>query len=395
MRKKHFDNRITAGTLVLAVSLGLTGVLAVPGTAWAQQSPEFAYSAEKWATLRDNRLEYDEIPDLIHEYNTTVLQNAIAYRDEKDKTRDDVAQEYYDAAESIYGNLEYPDTDDSDYGSRLAAALSNEQQAEQMLERGDESTEDSETIKMGYDQAEDNLVKQAQQQMIEYWSQYYNLDSVRKRKEQAEASLQSEQNRLAAGMSTQAKVLNASEAVSSAEASILTAKSSLQQAKERLCLMLGWSYGADVEIGALPEPDLDQIAAINVDADITTALANNYSLRLTEKRLANTRSTNVHDTLTETQRSQRETISNNVRNSYESLRLAESNYRQAQEAYEIAKNSLASAERGLQAGTVTRNSLQSQQTSCLTAETTVTTRKLSLLNAWVEYQWAVKGLASA
>ena len=29
-------------------------------------TPEFAYSAEKWATLRDNIMEYGELADLIH-----------------------------------------------------------------------------------------------------------------------------------------------------------------------------------------------------------------------------------------------------------------------------------------------------------------------------------------
>jgi len=31
-------------------------------------TPDFAYSAEKWATLRDNIMEYGELADLIHEY---------------------------------------------------------------------------------------------------------------------------------------------------------------------------------------------------------------------------------------------------------------------------------------------------------------------------------------
>ena len=41
------------------------------GTAWAG-SPEFARSAEEWAKLRDNVMEYDELAGLIHEYNVTV-----------------------------------------------------------------------------------------------------------------------------------------------------------------------------------------------------------------------------------------------------------------------------------------------------------------------------------
>lgn len=48
--------------------------------------------------------------------------------------------------------------------------------------------------------------------MITYWTQYYNLGSQKARIEQAKL-YQSEQNRLAAGMSTQSKVLSAKESV--------------------------------------------------------------------------------------------------------------------------------------------------------------------------------------
>lgn len=99
------------------------------------RAPEFAYSAEKWATLRDNKLEFDEIKDLVHEYNPTVIQNEISYKDYLTKNRDDVAQEYYDKANEIYSNINYPDSDDANYGSGVAAALHNEQQAKNLMER--------------------------------------------------------------------------------------------------------------------------------------------------------------------------------------------------------------------------------------------------------------------
>lgn len=357
-------------------------------------SPEFAYTAEKWAALRDDKLEYDEIADLVHEYNNTVIQNQIAYKEEKDDDRDDVAQDYYDRANEIYDNITYPDSDDANYGSQMAAALQNEQQAEALMKQGDESTDDSETKKLGYDKTEAALVKQAQGLMITYWNQYYSLDSQREKKAQAEASYQSEQNRLAAGMSTQAKVLSAKEAVSTAEASILSGESSLEKTKESLCLMLGWTYGSDVEIGELPEPDMDRIAATDIDADIQAAVENNYTYRITKKQLANARTSTVKEKLTQTEKNQREAISTNVKAAYSSLILARSNYEQAIKALELEQTNMASAENKLQAGTITRTSYQNQQSVCLTAEVTVRTRKLDLLQALVDYDWAVGGLAA-
>lgn len=53
-------------------------------------SPEFAYTEEKWASLRDNVMEYGELKDLIHEYNPTVRSNRSAYKDQKGKDLNDV-----------------------------------------------------------------------------------------------------------------------------------------------------------------------------------------------------------------------------------------------------------------------------------------------------------------
>ena len=382
-------NRIAARCAALAVCASISAFPALAG------SPEFAYSEEKWAALRDDRLEFEEIADLVHEYNNTVIQNQIAYKDELDKTSDDIAQEYYDAADRIYSNIEYPDSDAADYGSRMSAALSNELSAEQMMERGDESVEDSETMKLGYDQTEATLVKQAQTQMISYWSQYYSLDSLRDRISQAESSYRSEETRMAAGMSTQAKLLSAKESISTAEASLRSAESSLVKTKEDLCLMLGWKYGAVVEIGEIPEPDMERIAAINLEEDIQKALENNYSLKLTNKRVKNARTDKVKATQQQIQKNQTEAIAASVRDSYESLILAQSNYEQAQQAYALEVNTYETAKRKLQAGTITPNSYQKQESSCLTAEVTVKTRKLQLVQAMINYDWAVNGLASA
>ena len=375
--------------------LAAGAITAMPFQAFAQRSPEFAYSAEKWATLRDNKLEFDEISDLVHEYNPTVVQNEISYKDYLTKNRDDVAQDYYDKANEIYSNISYPDSDDANYGSDVAAALRNEQQAKSLIEQGDENTDDQATMRIQYDQAEAKLAKQAQGLMITYWTQYYNLDGQKARVEQAKLSYQSEQNRLAAGMSTQSKVLSAKESVSNAEAALVTAESNLASTKESLCLMLGWGYGADVEIAELAEPDQSKIAAIDVNADIQAALENSYAYCLTKKQLTNARTDSVKEKLSETEKNQRETISNSVKSAYDSLLLAQSGYEQAQSALTLQEVSMKSADAKLAAGTITKNTYEIQKASYTTAQVTAQTQKLSLLQAMNDYDWAVNGLASA
>ena len=116
-------NKVLSAACAAALCMG-----AVPMQA-AAASPEFAYTEEKWASLEDNVLEYGEIADLIHEYNTTVQQNLLDYNDYKGKSSLDISKEYYNSAEDMLERIEYPEDDDASYASRLSSALSSEIQA--------------------------------------------------------------------------------------------------------------------------------------------------------------------------------------------------------------------------------------------------------------------------
>ena len=79
------------GIVCMACAAAAGGITPVNALA---ASPPFAYSEEKWATLQDDKLEFDEIADLVHEYNSTVEQNEIAYKDYKGKDSSEIAEDY-------------------------------------------------------------------------------------------------------------------------------------------------------------------------------------------------------------------------------------------------------------------------------------------------------------
>ena len=118
--------------------------------------------------------------------------------------------------------------------------------------------EDGDVKKLEYDKTEAGLVKEAQELMISYWSQTYSLESLEQNKIQARSSHDQTLNRLRCGY-----VYPGPGAVGPGRPShrqmhpLLSAQSSLGQTKETLCLMLGWTYGAQVDIGDVPEPDLE------------------------------------------------------------------------------------------------------------------------------------------
>ena len=138
--------------------MGLSLCLQVPVTALAA-SPEFARTTEAWAKLRDNVLEYDELEDLIHEYNPTVQNNIETYN----KTMKGVDYDDYSIDEK-----------------------------------------DGITVSWENELAEKKLVQQAQSTMNSYYQLLQQLKAAEKSRELTEANVNATKNRQTVQMATQA-----------------------------------------------------------------------------------------------------------------------------------------------------------------------------------------------
>ncbi len=358
-------------------------------------SPEFAYTEEKWASLRDNKLEYGEISELIHEYNTTVRQNALDYQEYRGKTSTEISKEYYKSADEVIQRISYPDDVSDGYASQISSALNSEISAENLIEQGDENVDDGEIKRLGYEQTEKNLVQQAQELMISYYSEKETLKTLESSVTQAETAYEQAKTKVAAGMALSSDVDTAAEAVTKAKASLRSAETSLDKTKKQLLILLGWSADSEVELGTLPETDPSSLSSIDIEADIKTAVANNYSVRITKQRLSNSQSENNKITYTNTLKNQEDTVAANVRNTYNSLILTKDSYEQAKTAYELSEKERAAAELKLSAGVITKKTYEKQEAACLSAKTTLETARLELLTAKLTYDWAIAGLASA
>ena len=358
-------------------------------------SPEFAYTEEKWASLRDNKLEYGEISELIHEYNTTVRQNALDYQEYRGKTSTEISKEYYESADEVTQRISYPDDVSDGYASQISSALNGEISAENLIEQGDKNVDDGEIKRLGYEQTEKNLVQQAQKLMISYYSGKEALKTLESSVTQAETAYEQAKTKLAAGMALSSDVDTAAETVTKAKASLRSAETSLDKTKKQLLILLGWSADSEVELGTLPEIDPSSLSSIDIEADIKTAVANNYSVRITRQRLSNSQSENNKITYTNTLKNQEDTVAANVRNTYNSLLLTKDSYEQAKTAYELSEKERAAAELKLSAGVITKKTYEKQEAACLSAKTALETARLELLTAKLTYDWAIAGLASA
>ena len=359
------------------------------GTAWAG-SPEFARSAEEWAKLRDNVMEYDELAGLIHEYNVTVQNNQRDYNEKKNKTSDEIAQDYRDAADAVRSSMSGDDSPQAILQDSMAEAqaLSLEQQA-------DDNMEDSEIFKMTYDQTEATLVSNAQTNMISYHQKARDLDLKKKNRELLAATYDSVVLKMNHGMATQMDVLTAQENLQNADAAILTAESDLENTRQTLCVMLGWRYDASPEIREIPAVDLNRIQSMDPAADKAKALESNYTLRINKKKLANSSNNSKKESLQMTIDDNIQRIGSSVDSAYKNVIQSQTAYQQAVVSLEVASKNMEAAERKMQIGTLSRLDYLTQQYAYLQAQVAMEDASMALFQAVESYDWNLSGLASA
>lgn len=381
-----------------ALSLGMAGVMmtAAPITAFAA-SPEFSRSAEEWAKLRDNTIEYDELEGLIQEYNATVQTNNLDLAEFKRKygdTKDDVSSKYRDMADEIYSSINYPESDDVSYGMMVGSVVMAEVQAKNMEQQADDNLQDSEIVYLNYKSAEKTLVTVAQSNMISYEKDQLALKQAELAKRQAEIALTSTQTHASLGMSTEVDVLNAKESIQNADRNVESSKAAIENVRQKLQVMLGWKYNDTPEITEVPASDMSQIAAMDLAADKDQALENNYTLKVNKKKLANVTSDNTKESLQKTIEDNERKIGSALVTNYQNVLTAKLAYDQAEANLELAKRNLNSLQLQFAQGKASRNQLENQQITVENAELSLKTADLTLFQTMETYDWAVNGLAS-
>lgn len=352
-------------------------------------SPEFAYSQDKWASLRDNVLEYNEIADLIHEYNPTVRSNRSSYNDQKNKDLTDIWQELMDDAMDLWDQADATYSDDA--MSRMSSAMS-EYAGNNLAKMADNNYMDADMYKVAYDKTEANLVYQAQQLMASYEVSAYSLENLNANRALAQASYEAAAANQAVGNATQLDVLTAQKNVQDIDASILAAKKAADNVHRNLCLMLGWAVDGQPEIRKVPEPDLARIAAMNPEADREGAIASNYDIKSNELKLKNVSTNDLKAAAQSDIDAGKDTVYNNLKKQYNAVLDARDELEAANTRLQLETVNMNSANANAAAGNISNLALIQQQTAFTTAQNDVETAKLQLFLAMEQYDWIKKGL---
>ena len=375
--------------LVLALTAVMGGL---PPMAALGASPEFARTEQEWARLQDNVIEYDEIPDLIHEYNATVQNNQYDYqkfREDYGDTNSDVADAYNDLAQDFYDDM----SGETDAGSMMSD-LQLDIQARNMLKQADNTLEDSKIYLLTYEMAEDNLAATAQSNMISYHKKQLELEQKQTDLELAREKYSLEQVKQAAGTVTAVDVLTAKESLQSSENNIKELESGIENLKEELYISLGWKHNDSPDIKELPQMDVSRIDGMDPDRDLETALENNYTLKINKRKLENARSKTTRESLETKIRNNEKQIGASLSSAYKNVLSARLSYEQAVAEAQLEETNTNIAAGKLQAGMMTSLEYKEQEYKMESSRLNAEMAAVSLFQAMETYDWSVKGLAS-
>ncbi len=387
IRKSFCANRTARAAFALSAAVAATGMFSVPAGA---ASPEFARSEEEWARLRDNVLEYEEIEDLIREYNVTVQTNYENWlKADSGKTREDYVEEaervvddYYNQAANASDELTMIT---SEYQARMA---------ELQVQSTIDAAEDSTTAQWSNEKTEKSLAAQAQSAMNTYYQLQSQLASAQKNRQLAAESLEftRRQQNSSVGMATYADVLSAQQNLQNLDAQILSLQNQIENTRQNLIVMLGWAQDAQPEIRPMPALDLNRIAAMNPEADLEAAYANDYTLKADQRKLENSVTVSAQTVHASAVENDKQQIAIALNSAYQSVLAAKAAYDQAALNLDVAEGTFSSAQAKQRVGVGTAMETLQAEAGLASSQSDLEVKGLQLFAAMETYDWVKKGV---
>ena len=385
---------IASLTFTSAFAGGRYGFSENVDTAPMQTSYERERSPEEWASLRDNTISWEEIADLVHEYNPTVSSLWINFRDSErrgsynvdvEAARAQVEDAYEKAMAAANGNavaealaeMQYQ-SNSSNFSADSVAQNSDRELAKLSIEQTEKNT--VETVKKSFISRENTIL----QKKIDA----VNLEDRKSEKETAE-------RKKAIGQATEIDVLTAKTAADQAELQLASDDGSIKKTSELLQVSLGWKADANPVFPSIPETTRESVEQISLSEDTKKALDNNLSLQISTRKLNLSEGEANRESLSRTIENQKEKIQSDLLSRYQSLKEALDAQSQAILQEENAKKAYEKAERGLKLGSASVKVRNKAKNAYAIASVQKRQADLKLTEEVLDYQAGVNGLCTA
>lgn len=347
------------------------------------------YDEETWARLQDNVMEYDEIPDLVHEFNVNIRQTW----DDLEKTRQELLNnaEELESHQHRMENLKESAKQEGDM-----AAIVNYATQEAILGKVSKSME-SGGINMlnrktvaSLQQGEDTITQIAQQLMISYDTLTKQRDTLVRLQELYNRQYQMMVDKKKLGLATETDVLAAQTNRLSAQGSIQSIDGGLLKLKPTLCTLTGWAADADPVIAPIPPVDMSRMETMDLENDTKKAIGNNHTLiEQRHSALGRTNDGTAARTAYIEEGDQKLTIK--MRQLYDDVAAKRTAYEAALAGYESAQKSAEGYERMYGVGLMSEADYLGGMISYHQKKAGFESADMALRLSIETYEWAVKG----
>ena len=383
---KRVGAAVLAGTMLLA---------AMPGTAFAAYAPvtgnpEDTSDAATWARLQDNVLEYDEIPDLVHVYNSSISEIWKNLRESKEKIDRNIQE-----LDSQRGKMKNLKDEAKDQGNWTG--YGNYTMQEIILGKvasGLRSTDlyNQKTV-AGIQKGEKQITKAAQSLMITYDSLLKQRNTLEKLQELYAKQYQIAVNKHALGMATDQDVLTAQTNQLSAASSVASLDGGLLKLKPTLCTLTGWAADASPELAPIPETDLTQIDQMNLEEDTKKAIGNNSTLISQRTSAKGTSNASIESRLGVIEEGEQK-LTIEMKRLYNDVYTQKETFEGARAGYQAAQKTHDKYTRMYQMGLLGESDYIGTEISYYQAKSSYESADTALRLAMETYNWGVQGLAS-
>ncbi len=389
----------TASVLMLSVAILAPGVFPAQAAPTGPGAPpeRERYDAETLARLQDNRIEYDEIADLVHEYNPDISKAWNTYMSSKEdyagivtelesqyRTVKDTADGYISAGQLMGSQLLIST------GRQLTKGYQGVIQGmRDTVNEWDTNKRNTSMLR----RAERQVTAGTQSAMIGYETIRQNiatLETMVKLYEQKADMM----NRMAAlGMATGTDLASANNSLLTARVQLASLSDQQESVRRTLCMLLGYDPDSYPEICPIPEFDMIRLEGMDLEQDTVKAIGNNQTLiaqRTSEKG-------NTNDQIAARSRmidegDQKLTIE--MQRLYQEVQDKKAAYEAAQTGFAAAQLSRDAAERQYQLGLLSQVQYIGTQISYYQKKAEKESANLNLLQAMENYDWGVLGFAA-
>lgn len=372
-----------------ALALGLTGILtlSVPfGAMAAIEKPEKMDDAT-WARLQDNVLEYDEISDLVEYYNPTYRQ-IVEQIEINAQPMEEAARELRKSADEMDSDAkDIKDLDPVMYKG-MREAVKGYRDAAERFDKAVTSVHNQTRHQLS--RVKKMTVSGLQQMMIGYYQAMASREILDTAVALSQAAYESSITQQSLGMATATDVQAAEKALQSARGQLKTLDDTMTNLRQQMCVMTGWSYDADMQLGDVPAPDFAKVQAMDLERDLERAIGNNYTLieqrGISGKGDANrTAKFRIMDD-TEAQ------VKIQLESAYQGILESRTAYEAANVAFQSAKITMNGNDLKYQMGMLGNLEYLQLKMAYLQQKAAARTAALSLTQAIENYGWIVQGL---